>query len=226
MSSNNFQNHGCSGCGGSNHHSSGCFRSNTGKINCNFGPFTAIDAACISTPPSGRTPATSAGALIAFASGTPAVLTSIVGGLVETPAMIGFGTNLPLPTIVGNTVNLTPLVNEAFSVARAGTLTAISASYTVAAGLALGTSSVTVNAQIWRAPAGSNTFSPTTASVNLDPSITGLTVLQTLYGQSESFTPVPLAFGDRLLMVFSATSVGPALAVAITGTASAGINIE
>jgi BclB C-terminal domain-containing protein len=219
MNSNNFRMHGCSGCGGSHHGSSGCFRVDTGQINCNSGPFTAIDAACINPPVRNLV-----SALIPFASGGPAVLTSAVG--VSTPAMVGFGTNLPLPTLVGTTVDLTAVVNEAFSVARAGTLTAISASFTVAAGLALATSSVTITAQIWRAPAGTNTFSPTAATVNLAPSLTGLTLLTTVYGQSDSFTPVPLAFGDRLLMVFSTSTVGPALAVVFTGTASAGISIE
>ncbi len=221
MNSNNFRKHGCSGCGGSHHSSSGCFRVDTGQINCNLGPITAIDAACISPLPPGRTLAS---ALIPFASGTAAVLTSVAG--LSTPAMVGFGTNLPLPAIVGTTVDLTAAVNEAFSVARAGTLTALSASFTVAAGLALATSSVTITAQIWHAPAGTNTFSPTTATVNLAPSLTGLTLLTTVYGQSDSFAPVPLAFGDRLLMVFSATTVGIPLVVALTGTASAGISIE
>jgi BclB C-terminal domain-containing protein len=225
MNSNNFKLHGCSGCGGSRgsggsrHGSSGCHRVDTGQINCNFGPFTAVDSACINPPVRTR-----ASALIPFASGTPAPLTTVAG--VSTPAMVGFGTNLPLPTILGNTVDLTAAVNEAFSVARAGTLTALSASYTVLAGLALTTSIVTITAQIWRAPAGTNTFSPTTATVNLSPSLTGLTLLTTVYGQSDNFAPVPLDFGDRLLMVFSATTVGLPLAVIFTGTASAGISIE
>lgn len=82
MNSNNFKLHGCSGCGGSGgsrHGSSGCFRVDTGHVNCNLGPFRAIDAACI-------IPTANTGSIIPFASGlVPVALTSLVGGLAGIP---------------------------------------------------------------------------------------------------------------------------------------------
>lgn len=221
MNSNNFINHGCSGCGGGggfNRNSSGCHRVDTGKINCNVGPFTAIDAACIIPP-------ANTGSIIPFASGlVPVALTTLLGGLVGIPFFIGFGTAIPSPVVLGTTIDLTGLINESFSVPRAGSLTAISAAFTITVALAV-VETVTVNAQIYRAPAGSNTFSPTGVSVNLAPPLTNLlTVGTTLSGSSSNFVPVPVAVGDRLLMVFSIS--GGALAAAVTGTASAGIAIS
>jgi len=222
MNSNNFKLHGCSGCGGSGgsrHGNSGCVRVNTGQINCNAGPFTAIDVECINPNPSaGR------GAIIPFASGAvPVTLTSLAGGLVGIPFFIGFGTAVPSPVVLGLTINLTGLINEAFSVPRPGSITAISASFTTTAALTVG-ETATVNAQIYRAPAGSNIFTPTGASVNLAPPLGGLVIGTTIFGASSTFPPVSVAVGDRLLMVYSLS--GSTLAATAIGTASAGITIE
>ena len=219
MSYNNSRMHGCNGCGGFNRGSSGCHRLNTGEINCNFGPFTAIDAACI-------VPGANTGSIIPFASGlTPVALTSLAGGLVGTPFFIGFGTAVPGVILAGGLINLTGLVNEAFSVPRPGSVTAISASFTLLAALDVAGETATVTAQIYRAPAGSNIFTPTTASVDLAPPLTSLlTVGTTLFGASSDFAPVPVAVGDRLLMVYTVS--GTAVAAVVTGTASAGITIE
>ncbi|WP_186673270.1 exosporium glycoprotein BclB-related protein [Sporosarcina sp. BP05] len=221
MISNNFKMHGCSGCGGSHRNSSGCFRVDTGQLNCNVGPFTAVAAGCI--PPANA----NTGSIIPFASGVvPVTLTSILGGLVSTPAFVGFGTNILSPTVLGSTIDLSGLFNEAFSVPRAGTLTAISASFTATVTWTL-LGTTTITAQIYRAPAGSNTFSPTGVSVNLAPSITvALPVGTTVFGDSSNFSPVPVAVGDRLLMVFSSTTSGIDIAGLAIGTASAGITIS
>ena len=187
--------------------------------NCvNFGPFRAVRPGC--TPPN-------TGSIIPFSSGvTPVVLTTLVGGLVGTSSLIGFGTAIPGVTILGNTIDLSGVVTEAFSVPRNGSITAISASFTALAALDLGLGSVSVTAQIYRAPAGSSIFTATNARVTLTPPFTGLlTVGQTSYG-SANVPPVPVAQGDRLLMVYSLTGTGITVVTAITGTASAGITIS
>lgn len=187
--------------------------------NCvNLGPFRAVRPGC--TPPN-------TGSIIPFSSGiTPVVLTTLVGGLVGTSSAIGFGTAVPGITIVGNTIDLSGVVTEAFSVPRNGSITAISASFTALAGLDLGLGSVSVTAQIYRAPAGSSIFTATNARVTLTPPFTGLlTVGQTSYG-SANVPPVPVAQGDRLLMVYSLTGTGITVVTALTGTASAGITIS
>lgn len=212
------------GCYGSNQGSCSYPYSGAGKITCTArGPFVAVDAACITSSPQ---PATIAGSLIPFASGVvPVVLTTILGGLVSTPAFVGFGTNILSPTVLGNTIDLSGLFNEAFVVPRAGNLTAISASFTITAALTL-LGSATIHAEIYKAPAGSSTFTPTGARVDLLPTIDLLSIGDIAYGDASNFPPVPLAVGDRLLMVLSSTATGLDLAGAITGTVSAGINIE
>lgn len=194
-------------CGGCGNHNNECPA---------LGPFEAIDAACITTPPA-------TGSIIPFASGiVPVVLTSIAGGLVGTVSLVGFGTSIPGVTLVGTNIDLSTLVGtEAFSVPRAGTITSISATFsaTLAVDL-LGT--VTVRAQIYRAVAGSNIFSPTTAFVDLAPSLSTIALGTIAFGTA-NVAPVPVAAGDRLLMVFSITSSG--IVASVTGNASAGINI-
>ncbi|MER2029079.1 MAG: exosporium glycoprotein BclB-related protein [Solibacillus sp.] len=187
--------------------------------NCvNLGPFRAVRPGC--TPPN-------TGSIIPFSSGiTPVVLTTLVGGLVGTTSLIGFGTAIPGITIVGNTIDLSGVITEAFSVPRNGSITAISASFTETAGLNLGLGSVSVTAQIYRAPAGSSIFTATNARVTLTPPFTGLvTIGQTSYG-SANVPPVPVAQGDRLLMVYSLAGTGITVVTALTGTASAGITIS
>ncbi|MGE7983834.1 exosporium glycoprotein BclB-related protein [Solibacillus sp. NPDC093137] len=187
--------------------------------NCvNLGPFRAVRPGC--TPPN-------TGSIIPFSSGiTPVVLTTLVGGLVGTTSLIGFGTAVPGITIVGNTIDLSGVATEAFAVPRNGSITAISASFTALAAVDLGLGSVSVTAQIYRAPAGSSVFTATNARVTLTPPFTGLITLgQTSYGSS-NVPPVPVAQGDRLLMVYSIAGTGVTLAAALTGTASAGITIS
>lgn len=186
---------------------------------CNvLGPFVAIDRDCIIPP-------ASTGSIIPFSSGiVPSALISAVAGLAGTVSLVGFGTSIPAVTLLGETITV-PAVNEAFSVPRAGSISAISAAFTVTVALDILGEATTVNAQIYRAPAGSDVFSATGVSVNLAPALTSLvTVGTTLTGSSSNFAPVPVAAGDRLLMVFSISDT--TLVAAVTGNASAGITID
>lgn len=214
----NNLNHGCRGCGNLAA-SSYCCDNGSLRNRCGtFGPIRAIDRECIPST-AGR------GSIIPFASGiVPVALTSLVGGLVGIPFYIGFGSAVPGVILANNTISLTGLVNEAFTVPRNGTITAISATFTLTVALSLAGEAATVNAQIYRAPDGSNTFSPTGVSVDLTPPLTSLlTVGETLSGSSVPVAPVSVAPGDRLLMVYSLS--GTTLATAVTGTVSAGISI-
>jgi len=181
-----------------------------------LGPFEAIDAACITTPPA-------TGSIIPFSSGIVPVVLAAVGSVIGTVSMVGFGTSIPGVTLTGTNIDLAGATTgmEAFSVPRAGTITSISATLSVTLAAPL-TGTATVRAQIYRAPAGSNLFSPTDAFVDLAPALTSLVVGAITFG-TRNVTPVPVAAGDRLLMVFSVTTSGAAALV--TGNASAGINI-
>ena len=228
MNSNYYQkpHHGCGGCGGC----SGCSQQNsnfppfippTGPINCtDLGPFRAIDAACI-VPPANT------GSIIPFSSGvTPALLVSALTGVAGTASLVGFGTAIPGVSVAGNMIDLSGVVTEAFSVPRAGNITAISASFTTTVELTLLGTTVTVNAQVYRAPAGSTIFTATNATVDLAPPLTGTIALGDTVNATASLAPVPVVAGDRLLMVFTINSAGTTLIQTATGTASAGITIS
>ncbi|MDM5230754.1 exosporium glycoprotein BclB-related protein [Lysinibacillus pakistanensis] len=202
----NCMNSACGGCANKNNECTA------------LGPFEAIEAACITTPPA-------TGSIIPFASGTvPVALAAVAGGAIGTVSMVGFGTSIPGVTLTGTNIDLAGATTgmEAFSVPRAGTITSISATLSVTVAVATFTGTATVRAQIYRAPAGSNLFSPTDAFVDLAPALTSLVVGAITFG-TRNVTPVPVAAGDRLLMVFSVTTSGAAALV--TGNASAGINI-
>lgn len=194
-----------------------CGCSNNNQNECHaLGPFEAIDAACITTPPA-------TGSIIPFSSGiVPVILTSVLGGAIGTVSLVGFGTSIPGVTLTGTNIDLTAATGtEAFSVPRDGTITSISASFSATVAVTL-TGTATVRAQIYRAVAGSNVFSPTDAFVDLAPALSTIAVGTITFG-TRNVTPVPVAAGDRLLMVFSITSSG--IVAAVEGNASAGINI-
>lgn len=209
--------HKCSGC---QHHGAYCsLNRNNGRNRCHtLGPFVAIDPSCIA-------PVENTGAIIPFSSGvTPAALVTAIGGSIGTTSLVGFGSAIPGITVLNNQIELlAPLLSEAFSIPRSGSISSISASFRATLALDL-IGTATVNARIYRAPEGSNTFTATDASVNLTPLSGPIAVDETISGTSSNFVPVPVVPGDRLLMVFSVT--GPTLATTLTGVASAGINID
>ena len=182
-----------------------------------LGPFRATSILC---------PPANTGSIIPFSSGTvPVVLTSLVGGVVDTVSTIGFGSTVSGIIVVENTIDL-PLPTgstDSFSVPRAGKVTAISASFTETIGVAV-VGNTTIRAQVYRAPAGSNTFVATNAFVDLTPAVTGAVAVGTTYEATANIANVPVTAGDRLVMVFSVS--GASAAVVLTGTASAGITIS
>jgi len=197
-----------------------CGCSSNNNVCENFGPFLAVDAACI-TP---TTPVTT-GSIIPFSSGTiPAVLAAAASGLVGSVSLIGFGTSVPGVLLTGIDIDLTGLgFTEAFTVPRNGTITSISATFASTVALSLGLGTATIRAQIYRAVQGSNVFSPTSAFVDLVPPLTTIAIGTIASGNAN--VSVPVATGDRLLMVFSVTTTGLTVATVLTGNASAGINI-
>lgn len=210
----------CSHCKKNN----GCGCSSKKNECLNLGPFVAVDAACIAKPAPTK-PYGPSGSIIPFSSGiTPIVLATITGGLVSTASVIGMGSAVPGVSIAGNTIDLTGIVTESFSIPRAGNITGISASFTVAAGITL-LGTTTVNAKVYKAPAGSSVFTATNATVNLAPSFTGLLEIGDTTFASETLVPIPVEQGERLIMVISIETSGVAIAQVLTGTVSAGITI-
>ena len=174
-----------------------------------------------------------AGAIIPYASGTPVGLTTVLSGLIDTVGLIGFGSSATGVSITGGTIDLTgaggTLLNMAFSVPRPGIITSISAHFSTTLGINLALSTVTITAQLYRSLAPlSNVFAPIPgASVTLIPSLTGVIVPGTVSQGNTSGLAIPVAPGERLLMVFSAQETGGIpIATTITGYASAGVAIN
>jgi BclB C-terminal domain-containing protein len=166
------------------------------------------------------------GAIIPFASGTPVVLTTVLGNLANTGALLGFGSSVDSVNVSGFTLNLGAggALDFAFVVPRAGTVTSIGAffSTTVAVQLA---AAVTIRAQLYLAAPNSSTFTPVGTPVLLTPS---LGPVITIGQNSSAVAPaaIPVSPGDKLLMVFSIDSTGLNIVSAVTGFASAGITIS
>ncbi|MBO1910188.1 hypothetical protein J4G37_36070, partial [Microvirga sp. 3-52] len=183
------------------------------------------------TGATGATGVAGSGAIIPFASGIPSVLTSILGGLVGTTSLVGFGSSASTVTTLGGNIDLTgaggTLLNFAFSVPRAGTITSIAAYFSTTLALSLIGSSVTINAQLYRSSTPNNIFSPIPgATVTLAPSLTGLVSVGSISNGLTTGLSIPVAPQDRLLLVFSITATGLSLANTVIGYASAGVAIS
>ncbi|GAB6927331.1 hypothetical protein JCM10914A_13140 [Paenibacillus sp. JCM 10914] len=186
--------------------------------------------------PAGATGATGAtglpggGAIIPFASGLPLALTTVLGGLVGTIGLVGFGISGPTVTLAGGEVDITgaagTALNFAFNTPRAGTITGISATFSNTLALDLLGTTVTVTAQLYSAPATSNIFTPIPgALVTLAPPYTGTIILGTVSNGFVDGLAIPVAANTRLLMVFSTTATGLTLVTALAGYGSAGVSI-
>lgn len=183
------------------------------------------------TGSTGVTGATGSGAIIPFASGGPAILTTIAGGLVGTTSLIGFGSSATGVSILGGTIDLTgtivgPLINFAFSVPRDGVITSIAAYFSTTAALALVGSTVTITAQLFSSPTPDNAFTAVPgAVVTLAPPLTGIIALGSISNGITTGLAIPVTAQTRLLLVFSATATGLSLVNTVVGYASGGVNI-
>lgn len=176
-------------------------------------------------------PASSPGAIIPFSSGSPVTVTTLVGGLTGTTALLGFGNSVSGVSLVGNTIDLTgaggTLLNFAFTAPRSGTITSMSGFFSTTVAQSLIGTTIAITAQLYSAPAGSNSFSPIPgALVTLAPALTGILAIGTTSNGITTGLSIPVSAGDRYLLVYSATASGLTLVNTITGYASAGININ
>ena len=183
------------------------------------------------TGPTGRTGPTgvtgptglvAGAAIIPFASGDETIAFSLVqGDTTSEGAILGFG-DFGTTTDVTSPIDAGIDSNFAFTVPRNGTITSLAATFVTANSVALA-SDVTIRADVYTAPAGSNFF-VIAGGVDLAPTLpepTG-TVLTGI---------VPLAefvvAGERVFVVFFARSNGNVTTeTPILGTASAGLEIR
>ncbi|WP_374718803.1 exosporium glycoprotein BclB-related protein [Parageobacillus toebii] len=200
------------------------------KIRCGCINGQAVTVNGPATPgPPGPPGPPGAGAIIPYASGTtPVALATVAGGLVGTGAIVGFGSSAPTASLSAGTLTLGVGVGNipdfAFVVPRTGTVTSISAFFSATVGVTLGAAG-TVRAELWIAPALSNTFTPTGVFVDLAPAF-GPVVAIGATAAGTAAAALPVAAGDKLLLVFSLTAPGSTAISTLTGFASAGVGIS
>ncbi|MCY7529391.1 exosporium glycoprotein BclB-related protein, partial [Bacillus pumilus] len=189
---------------------------------------TGLTGATGVTGATGATGVTGSSAIIPFASGDPVILTTIAGGLVGTSSLVGFGNSATGVSIVGGIIDLTgaagTLLNMAFSVPRAGTITSFAGYFSTTAALSLIGTSITVTASLFASPTPNNSFTQV-ASVTLAPALTGVLTLGAIANGIATGLNVPVTPQTRLLVVFSATATGLSLLNTVAGYASAGLSI-
>ncbi|NMO94597.1 exosporium glycoprotein BclB-related protein [Paenibacillus lemnae] len=184
------------------------------------------DGAAGPAGPTGPAGLNGAGAIIPFASGFPPVLFTLANGLPDTVAISGFGFSSPLVLQGGLVVLLNSGFQFAFNIPRAGTITDISASFSVAENIALDGAIVSITARLYRGLPDSNTFSPDPIAFTILGPLTGDVTLGTVVTGSTNGIVVPTTVNERLLMVFSISAVESEDVISLAGFASAGININ
>lgn len=192
---------------------------------------TGVTGATGAPGSTGATGAAGAGAIIPYASGLPVALTTVLGGLLNTSSLVGFGNSASGVSVNGGIIDLTgaagTLLNFAFSASRSGTITSLAAYFSTTAGLSLVGSTITITAQLFRSTTPNNSFTAVPgAVVTLTPSLTGVLALGTISSGLTTGLSIPVTAGDRLLMVFSASvTAGIDVATTLAGYASGGLSI-
>ncbi|MDA2046499.1 collagen-like repeat preface domain-containing protein [Bacillus cereus] len=174
--------------------------------------------------PTGPTGGAGAGSIIPYASGIPAVLVTVLGGLADTGTVLGFGNSFVGVQVGGGSINLSPLITDfAFVAPRAGTITSLAGFFSATAAISL-LGNVQIELQLYSAPATSNTFTPVGTPLLLAPALNIINIGTTSTGISAQ--AIPVAAQDKILLVVSTNTLGLSLASVIAGFVSAGITFE
>jgi len=180
------------------------------------------------TGPTGPAGLDGASAIIPFASGLPNALVHVLGGLLDTGALIGFGSSVDGVAVGGGTIDLTGVVglpsNMAFSLPRDGTLTQLSAFFSNVLGVALLPAGVSVAVQLYRSTTPDNIFSPVPGAIVTMALPAGLLSIGDFVSGTTPIA-VPVLNQDRLLLVARVTVTGTDIATVVTGYVSAGLAI-
>jgi BclB C-terminal domain-containing protein len=184
--------------------------------------------------PTGATGATGlagGAAIIPYASGLPVTLTTVLGGLLNTSAAVGFGSSGSEILITGGVIDLTggpaTALDYAFSVPEDSRITSMAGYFSTTAAVSLVGSTVTITAQLYSSTAPDNTFTAVPgATVTLAPALTGVIALGTTSSGLTTGLDIPVTAGTRLLLVFTPTvTAGIDVAAVIAGYASGGVTM-
>jgi BclB C-terminal domain-containing protein len=180
------------------------------------------------TGPTGASGSAGASTIIPFASGEPDTLVHVIGGLLDTGAVVGFGASLDGIAVGGGTVDLTGAAgvpsNMAFSMPRDGTLTDLAAFFSLAVAALFPPGGVIV-VQVYRSTTPDNSFSPVPGALVEIPLPTNVLPIGTFASGTASFA-VPVSAGDRLLLVARFTVTPDEVGTSVVGYVSAGLAIE
>jgi len=164
------------------------------------------------------------GSLVPFSSVSTVALTTVLGGLTGTVALVGPSASTDAITITAGTIDLTggPAIslNVAPSVARDGVITALNAYFSNTIALSLVGSALAIQAQLWTSFGNTFTAVPG-AAVSFH--YTGVVGVGTLIGATITGLTIPITVGTRYMLVFSATATGVQLVDIISGYAGGSI---
>ncbi len=168
------------------------------------------------------------GTIFSSSSAGPTAMTSIVGGLVGTAAMLppnGYGA-VTSPTVLGGSLNLVGSSDPGQPIARDGTITAVSGHLSLTVALSLVGSTVTPFVQVWKADQGSNTYFPVAETYTSLSPLTGVLSIGTTASGQTTGLAVPVLAGERLLVVTGVTATGLTLVNTVVGNVSTSVAVS
>jgi BclB C-terminal domain-containing protein len=146
--------------------------------------------------------------------------------LPSTGSAVGFGAGSNVD-VSGATIDLTSVNSLAFSLPRAGTITAISAFLSTTSALSLVGTTVTLTAQLYESATPDNVFTPVPgAIVTLAPALTGVAAIGTISSGLTTGLTIPVSTQTRLLLVVSASATGSSPDQTVLGNFSGGLEID
>lgn len=166
-------------------------------------------------------PSGGGGTIVSFSSGGSNSMKTNAGGMPDRSLIIGFGNNYAMQGSIEE-ISLNNGGYEPFSMPKNGTITALSAVFSARPAVAAGIT-MTVTAQLYQAPAGSNLFTPLNGALITLPSLSGGSPVGTVVDGIASGLNIPIAAGSRLLLVYSVTGTENKY---LEGFASAGLAIN
>ena len=157
-------------------------------------------------------------------------MTTVLGGLMNTSAVIGSGQHFSGVSTFGGSIPEIDLMNGYYvtTLAKDGTITSISANFMVSSDQALLLSNVAIFAQVYIAYPGEDIFHVVPdAYTILYPTLSGIvSVGETISGTTTGLS-IPVIQGSKLIVVFSAgVFSGLDAALTITGVGSASVLID
>ena len=154
-------------------------------------------------------------------------MTTVIGELIGTTTLLGFGSSVTGVSLIGGTINTTTIANMAFSMPRDGIISSVAAYFSTTVALSLVGTTVTLTAQLYSSTTPDNVFFPIPgATVTLSPTLTGVVGIGSISDGLTTGLNIPVSARTRLLMVFAAdVTAGIDVATTVTGFASAGVNI-